>query len=381
MAGEWRMRAACPNDLESLAAAHMELFPVDYDWEYFKQLCSPSGGIASVCAFAAPPSPGGVEELAGFVAWTTCALSSLELSDARLIAHMLGLPDELAAQTHAMYVLSVGVLPRFRRRGLASALLAAAEAAPSARHTAAAFLHVAAYNADAHKLYLRLGFRLINEHADFYNLNAARAPDPSRSLYGGYVFARRCERSAADLHAAALAGDECRLDLGWPGRPSSRSASAGAWEPWLESCLSLPSNLCSLPTSMLQRLGSACNAFGSDAAGASRRVSACDGGESGLRSPNAASATTSRRGGTPRSCFQFACLGSRRPRPGTPLPEADDSGGWGPQLLGSEHGRPPGSAAAKCGLARLPFCEEECAAASRFSAFRRFFRPTLLLRS
>lgn len=68
-----------------------------------------------------------------------------------------------------MEVLTVGVAPASRRRGVARALMAAALDAARAAGAEAAFLEVAADNAPAASLYAGLGFRRAGLRRDYYD--------------------------------------------------------------------------------------------------------------------------------------------------------------------------------------------------------------------
>ena len=70
-------------------------------------------------------------------------------------------------------VYSLAVDPRFARRGVGRALLQACEHYAGARRRAALTLEVRYDNAPAIALYESLGYRLIGEHADYYDDGAA----------------------------------------------------------------------------------------------------------------------------------------------------------------------------------------------------------------
>lgn len=73
-------------------------------------------------------------------------------------------------------VAAMGVVPQARRRGVATALLAAAQAEAKRRGVSEMFLEVAETNAPARALYAQAGFVEVGRRARYYQ-NAARATD------------------------------------------------------------------------------------------------------------------------------------------------------------------------------------------------------------
>lgn len=65
-------------------------------------------------------------------------------------------------------VLSVGVVPAFRRQGVAQALMAALSARARGADAKSVFLEVGADNAAAERLYRKLGFVEIGRRKDYY---------------------------------------------------------------------------------------------------------------------------------------------------------------------------------------------------------------------
>lgn len=72
-------------------------------------------------------------------------------------------------------ILSLGVLPAWRRRGLGRALLAAVAAEAAARHSASLVLEVAADNEAARRLYAALGFHRVGRRPRYYRRVAGTA--------------------------------------------------------------------------------------------------------------------------------------------------------------------------------------------------------------
>ena len=74
-------------------------------------------------------------------------------------------------------VLTIGVAPAARRKGVAQALLTAALGVARARQAAQAFLEVAVDNEDAITLYERLGFRRAGKRLHYYDRGEAGRMD------------------------------------------------------------------------------------------------------------------------------------------------------------------------------------------------------------
>lgn len=118
---------------------------------------------------AEPEEDGGGPGLAGFVIATTAA-------------------DEAE-------VLTLAVAPRWRRRGVARALVESALAEAAARGGAVMFLEVGEDNRAARALYARLGFEAVARRAGYYR-RADRRPvdavvmrrriDPARAAFGPF---------------------------------------------------------------------------------------------------------------------------------------------------------------------------------------------------
>ena len=130
-------------DLELAAAIHGACFEVPWDARTFAELMA-MPGAAGVCALA-------------------------DSEPAGLVLFLLQLPDA--------EILTLGVLPRLRRRGIGHALLAAA--ADRARETGAdrLLLEVATDNRVATSLYRRAGFQPLARRPRYYRRAAGPAVD------------------------------------------------------------------------------------------------------------------------------------------------------------------------------------------------------------
>ncbi|WP_308446376.1 ribosomal protein S18-alanine N-acetyltransferase [Elioraea sp.] len=118
-----------------LAALHACAFPADpWDADAFAALLAMPGAFALIAAEDATP--------AGFV------LARIAADEAEIV--------------------TLGVVPRARRRGHGTRLAAAAAAEAQARGAGRLFLEVAAGNAAARRLYGRLGFREVGQRRGYY---------------------------------------------------------------------------------------------------------------------------------------------------------------------------------------------------------------------
>lgn len=128
-----KLRLAGPDDAEALAAVHAEAF--DAPWS-----------AREIAALLAGP---------GVMAWLVEGAEPVGMSLVRVVA---GEGE----------VLTLGVAPAARRRGVGDALVAAAVVAATARGAASLFLEVAADNAAAQALYAKAGFVPAGRRAGYY---------------------------------------------------------------------------------------------------------------------------------------------------------------------------------------------------------------------
>ena len=102
-----------------------------------------------------------------------------------LAAEHCGLTDD--GQSIA-YILTLGVEPRFQRRGIAAALLtrvvAECTASPACRLV---YLHVITHNEAALAFYARHHFRLLRHERRFYVIRGPLAPVPGQEYYDAYA--------------------------------------------------------------------------------------------------------------------------------------------------------------------------------------------------
>ena len=95
--------------------------------------------------------------------------------------------------TPYLYVLTVGVEPEFRRKGLAKQMLErTCQRAKKEKGCAVAYLHVIAHDAGALRLYESLGFEKVCLHADFYRLDPNQCPVPGKARYDAILLGRAC---------------------------------------------------------------------------------------------------------------------------------------------------------------------------------------------
>jgi len=166
-------------------------------------------GAGGYGGYGASTSGAGGEELAGFVFAKACALRDCEAGDRSL----LGLASPVDDAERCAYILTLGVAPRHRQRGLAAALVGRVVAAAEAARCAAVFLHVIAHNTAAQALYAKAGFGCAGALPSFYFINTPRQPAPGVVHYDALLFARRLAPPAGGAYGT----DAARL----PPPPSS----------------------------------------------------------------------------------------------------------------------------------------------------------------
>lgn len=189
-----RYRPLSPDDYEEVVALHTEWFPVSYDDGFYRK--SVQGDLFSI---AASHSDAGREDI---VAIATMSTAPEHYRDD--LPHVLGVQDDAPAFNNAIdmeqgtadehgvlaYIMTLGVIDGFRRRGLASEILRQSiryveEEKPQVR---AVYLHVVTYNTAAIQLYESMNFTRIGHFPGFYNLHG----QPYDSyLYAFYVHGAR----------------------------------------------------------------------------------------------------------------------------------------------------------------------------------------------
>ena len=230
-------RPLTPDDLSACVDLHRQCFPIEYEDAFYTSALAEAEGIITLAAMERQPRhpdpdvPISPDVMVGVV--TARCQAQCEEEDravsrwlrpggppnpaARLAAALFGEPpssheratgttDGSAAKDDAtpyLYVLTLGVLPSRRRRGVASALLEAiARRAARERGCVAAYLHVISHNRGALRLYREHGFAVARRLKNFYTIPEERAPEPGRARYDALLLARRCEPTESETRAA-----------------------------------------------------------------------------------------------------------------------------------------------------------------------------------
>lgn len=234
-------RPLTPDDLSACVDLHRRCFPIEYEDAFYASALAEAEGIITLAAMERQPRhpdptvPLPPDVMVGVV--TARCQARCEEEDraaswwlrpggppnpaARLAAavfgepasshaHATGTTDGSAADdndaTPYLYVLTLGVLPSRRRRGLASALLeAVARRAARERGCVAAYLHVISHDRGALRLYRSHGFAVARRLKNFYTIPEERAPEPGRTRYDALLLARRCVREPTGGAASAFA--------------------------------------------------------------------------------------------------------------------------------------------------------------------------------
>ncbi len=163
------------------------------------------------------------QQLVGFVTTREVILREVDPVDR---SHM-GLTGPHMDNDTATYILTLGVSPAFRRRGIAAELIRLVHAAACRGSGRALFLHVISYNQEAIRLYSRASFSCLGLLKSFYHINTGRQPVQSQVLYDAYLYV---------LHLPAR---QALLDPHWPRQmhsPWLPPPLRSAWQQ-LNSCL------------------------------------------------------------------------------------------------------------------------------------------------
>ncbi|KAL0735716.1 hypothetical protein Bca4012_011926 [Brassica carinata] len=142
-----------PSDLERLEQIHRDIFPIRYESEFFQNVVN-GGDILSWAAVDRSRPDGLSDELIGFV------------------TAKMGLAKETEGEETLVYILTLGVVESYRKRGIAKLLIKEvikyASSIPVCRGV---YLHVIAHNSPAIRLYKRMSFRCVRRLHGFYIIN------------------------------------------------------------------------------------------------------------------------------------------------------------------------------------------------------------------
>ncbi|GAB4822810.1 hypothetical protein N2152v2_009856 [Parachlorella kessleri] len=247
-----QFRPLQPDDFAALKLLHQQLFPIDYDDQFFQRAVAGLDQIASLAvvaplqalptlrsfrgaplhptcrgsssttnsssSFASSGGPGS-RSSNGISLWDQSShLPTVKLLQAgqgqRLAASvveelvgfitvkpfqlqhveprdrsLMGFGDPHWDQDSVLYILTLGVAEGFRGVGIASRLVDSAVSYAAALGCRAVYLHVITYNTPAMALYSRLGFCHVAHLPDFYVIRTGRQPNPHQQIYDAVLFA------------------------------------------------------------------------------------------------------------------------------------------------------------------------------------------------
>ena len=208
--GVIRYRRLDPRDIGECETVHRALFPIKYEEAFYNAALGESDGIITLCAVER--DFGGDERMVGVV--TARVVPRTDEEDTEVVAEFLRrkrgawgalrrwFTKALAKtqskgggevlETPYVYILTLGVLPSHRRKGLASELLdRIVDRAVTEHGCEVAYLHVITHDAGALRFYTRgNGYDVLTQHVDFYRLPPEGCPEPGRIHYDAFTLAR-----------------------------------------------------------------------------------------------------------------------------------------------------------------------------------------------
>lgn len=170
-----------PTDFCDVRAAHVQLFPIDYEDAFFEKAVRRLNRILSYGAF---DSSSGHEKLVGFVTARTVPLAEVDRMDRRY----MGLHHSSLDGLTVVYILTLGVLPEYQKQGIATKLIHWLQQHAESSGATAIFLHVITYNDAAMRLYQKCCFQCIAWMENFYNIRSGRQINPNQTHYDAYLF-------------------------------------------------------------------------------------------------------------------------------------------------------------------------------------------------
>ncbi|XP_038982324.1 LOW QUALITY PROTEIN: histone acetyltransferase MCC1-like [Phoenix dactylifera] len=162
-----------PSDLEVLEQIHAALFPIRYEREFFFNVVN-GHGIISWAAVDISRPDGQNDELNWICHYAYYPAKESEIDD--LLRYGASRKDQIL-----VYVLTLGVVERYRNLGIATSLVREViKYASSIPNCRAVYLHVIAYNQPAINFYKKMLFKLVRRLPKFYYIQGQH--------YDSYLF-------------------------------------------------------------------------------------------------------------------------------------------------------------------------------------------------
>ncbi|XP_074573147.1 histone acetyltransferase MCC1-like [Curcuma longa] len=159
-----RYRPILPSDLEALEQIHVSLFPIRYEREFFLNVVH-GNGIVSWAAVDVSQSDSHDGELIGFVTTRLILAKESELAD-------LIQCNASRKETTLVYILTLGVVERYRNQGIGTFLIREViKYASNISSCRAIYLHVISYNLPAISFYEKMSFKRMRLLEKFYFIN------------------------------------------------------------------------------------------------------------------------------------------------------------------------------------------------------------------
>ncbi|KAL5211975.1 hypothetical protein ABZP36_022822 [Zizania latifolia] len=166
-------RSIHPSDLEVIEKIHLALFPIRYEREFFLNVVN-GHGIVSWGAVDTSRSDDRRDELIGFVTMRMIPSQDSEIED--LFRYNSSRKD-----LTLVYILTLGVVDRYRNLGIASSLVREViKYAASISNCRGVYLHVISYNQPAISFYNKMLFKLVRRLPLFYYIRGQH--------YDSYLF-------------------------------------------------------------------------------------------------------------------------------------------------------------------------------------------------
>ncbi|XP_066139347.1 N-alpha-acetyltransferase 60 isoform X2 [Euwallacea fornicatus] len=146
---EVQLRFLCPDDLDEVRALCQEWFPIEYPFYWYEEITSSNSSFYSLAAVYK-------KQIIGLIVAEIIPHSRLHEEDAGILAKSFSDCD-------IAYILSLGVLKKYRRNGIATLLLDSLLknlTTPERKKVKAAFLHVLTTNSAAIRFYEKRKFKL-----------------------------------------------------------------------------------------------------------------------------------------------------------------------------------------------------------------------------
>lgn len=214
------VRTLRPRDARALQEAHTNLLPLEYERSFYLGVCGDEEGTDCcrngdqvVFALGALESRRCEQKLVGFVTARVETYGSKAEDEGIILP--FAWEHWLWERRRIVYILTLGVEKRFRRRGVASRLVRSVlRIAKESYGCMLAYLHAIEYNEEAARFYGSVGFTRVGCVKNFYDVRSGMTPFPGRTEFDAFLFVRFLQEEKEEEQGQRLSKTDTRSSCG-----------------------------------------------------------------------------------------------------------------------------------------------------------------------